>query len=73
MHDFVRPGLTKLLCGRFEQTHRLQCVLQEPRCRTEFPWRTIGTTLLPWSYLDWAVSEWRPVRMSWLWMVPRTE
>src|SRR4029077_5966035 len=72
MHDFVKPGLTTLLQTRFERTHNIRCILQEPRFRSDFPWRTVITTLLPNSYLDWAVSEWRPVRMSWLWMEPRT-
>jgi hypothetical protein len=30
----------------------------------------VVTGLLPRSYLNWAVSEWRPTRMSWLWMRP---
>ena len=34
--------------------------------------RTLGTMALPVSYLDWAVSEWRPERMSWLWMTPKS-
>ena len=42
----------------------------EERSRDEFPWRTLGTSVLPRRYLDWAVSEWRPERMSWLWMQP---
>jgi hypothetical protein len=27
--------------------------------------------VFPARYVDWAVSEWRPVRMSWLWMKPK--
>ena len=73
MHDFACPGVTKLLQARFEVTHNVVQVHQAPRYRDEFPWRTFGTKLLAKSYLDWAVSEWRPVTMSWLWMEPRTE
>ena len=71
MHEFILPGITQLLRKRFEGTHKVERVWQEPRSREEFPWRTLGTALLPKSYLDWAVSEWRPERMSWLWMEPK--
>jgi hypothetical protein len=60
------------LRGRFESTHRIKHIWQEERSRDEFPWRTAGTAVLPRRYLDWAVSEWRPDRMSWLWMEPVT-
>jgi predicted O-methyltransferase YrrM len=70
LHDFLIPGLTETLKTRFAATHHIEHILQEPRFRTDFPWRTLGTTLLPKRYLDWAVSEWRPVRMAWLWMTP---
>lgn len=69
-HDFIIPGITDELKGRFSATHSIQQIRQEVRTRAEFPWRTFGTMLLPSSYLDWAVSEWRPGRMSWLWMEP---
>jgi hypothetical protein len=71
-HEFVRRDVTDELCGRFARSHDIERIWQEPRTRAEFPWRTPGTMLLPVSYLDWAVSEWRPERMSWLWMTPRS-
>jgi len=70
MHDFVRPGITEEIRRRFAATHRCERIWQEPRTRKDFPFQTIGTALLPGSYLDWAVSEWRPVRMSWLRLEP---
>jgi len=70
LHDFIIPGITETLMGRFKATHHIEHVWQQPRSRTQFPWRTLRTSLLPTSYLDWSVSEWRPVRMAWLWMVP---
>lgn len=73
LHDFLVPEITETLKRRFAVTHEIQLVWQEPRTRSEFPWRTFGTALLPKSYLDWAVSEWRPVRMAWLWMTPKEE
>ena len=69
-HEFVRPGITRLLVNRFTATHRIEQIWQSPRSGAEFPFRTIGTFLLPNAYLDWAMSEWRPIRMSWLWMMP---
>ncbi|HZR18616.1 MAG TPA: hypothetical protein VFE51_15090 [Verrucomicrobiae bacterium] len=69
-HDFIHPGITELLQARFAATHLVQQIWQEPRLGAEFPFQSIGTAMLPKSYLDWAVSEWRPVRMSWLWMKP---
>jgi hypothetical protein len=70
LHDFVVPGITQELQSRFSETHRIKHILQAPRSSAQFPWRTFGTALLPRSYLDWTVSEWRPVPMTWLWMEP---
>jgi hypothetical protein len=70
LHEFVVPGITARLNRRFAESHRIEHIWQTPRSRSEFPWRTLGTTLLPRSYLDWAVSEWRPEQMIWLWMEP---
>jgi len=70
LHDFIIPGITEKLKDRFGPTHRIEHIWQQPRSRADFPWRTLGTALLPRSYLEWSVSEWRPVQMSWLWLVP---
>ena len=70
MHDFVHAGITEEIQRRFAATHKTERIWQQPRTHSDFPFRTIGTVLLPRSYLDWAVSEWRPVRMSWLWLQP---
>ena len=69
-HDFVHAGTTDELRKRFDGTHLIRIIQQEPRSGGEFPFRTIWTSMLPRSYLDWAMSEWRPVRMNWLWMTP---
>lgn len=71
LHDFVVPGLRDTIRNRFAATHEITRIEQVPRSQNEFPWRTFGTALLPKSYLDWAVSEWRPVVMEWYWMVPK--
>jgi hypothetical protein len=71
VHEFVVRGISDELKRRFAGSHSITEYWQLPRARAEFPWRTVGTMLLPNSYLDWAVSEWRPERMSWLWMEPK--
>jgi hypothetical protein len=71
LHDFLVPKVTELLSERFSKTHKVTHIWQEDRLRTDFPWRTLGMLLLPRSYVDWAVSEWRPVRMAWFWLEPR--
>jgi hypothetical protein len=71
LHDFIVPNITQTLKQRFGESHQIVEIWQAPRSREEFPWRTLGTTLLPSSYLDWSVSEWRPVQMAWLWMTPK--
>jgi hypothetical protein len=71
MHDCFRPGLTELITKRFALTHEVQRIWQEPRSRADFPFTSLGAKLLPKRYIDWAVSEWRPERMSWLWMKPK--
>lgn len=73
MHDFVTPGITEDITKRFTHSHQISRIWQEPRRREEFPFQTAVTALLPRRYLDWAVSEWRPERMSWLWMEPRSD
>jgi hypothetical protein len=70
-HEFVRAGISNELQRRFASTHKIMCIWQETRSAKDFPFETTATRLLPISYLDWAVSEWRPTQMSWLWMQPR--
>ncbi|WP_294232905.1 hypothetical protein [Prosthecobacter sp.] len=70
LHDFIIPQITEVLSERFGGTHHITHIWQEPRARADFPWRSLGTSLLPGRYLDWSVSEWRPVRMAWFWMEP---
>lgn len=71
LHDFIVPNIGEIIKDRFSVSHDICHVWQEPRTTEDFPWRTMGTTLLPKSYLQWAVSEWRPVRMAWFMMTPR--
>ena len=70
-HDFIRPGITEELLERFTPTHHVERIWQTQRSSQDFPFRNLVTRVLPRSYLDWAVSEWRPARMCWLWMKTR--
>jgi hypothetical protein len=72
MHDFIHPGVTERITERFRETHEVHRIWQETRSRSDLPYRTFGTAILPRSYLRWAVSEWRPTQMSWLWMEPKS-
>ncbi len=71
MHEHICAGVTVKIKRAFQATHLIEEIHQTKRHRADFPWSTFGTRILHGSYIDWAVSEWRPVRMSWLWMVPR--
>lgn len=70
LHEFAVRGITNRIVARFGASHNIQHVWQQPRHRSEYPFRSFGISLLPQRYLDWAVSEWRPEQMSWLWMKP---
>lgn len=70
LHDFMHRGLAETLEKRFASTHRVTRIWQDEREMSEFPASTLYTRLLPKSYIRWAVSEWRPERMSWFWMEP---
>ena len=70
LHDFMSRGLAEAIEERFTTTHRVTRIWQQERTRGEFPYATLYTRLLPKSYLDWTVSEWRPEQMSWFWMEP---
>jgi hypothetical protein len=69
-HEFVCPGITGRLQERFAATHAIELIWQTVRAREDFPFHTPVTWFLPAHYLLWAVSEWRPERMCWLWMRP---
>jgi len=71
LHEFVHPDISQRLVSSFEQSHSSRRIWQQPRSRSEFPWRTWYLAVLPKGYLDWAVSEHRAVIMSWLWIKPK--
>jgi hypothetical protein len=72
LHDFVLDGLSDVMRSRFQATHEIERIWQEDRSRSDFPYRSFYTRCFP-SYMDIAVSESRPCRMSWYWMRPKHE
>lgn len=71
VHEFIHRGITERIIQRFALTHDIQHIWQESRSRRDFPYCTPGTWLMSARHLAWAVSEWRPERMAWLWMEPK--
>ncbi|CAN5678907.1 hypothetical protein BH11PSE6_BH11PSE6_20400 [soil metagenome] len=65
LHEFAVAGIADTIAKRFAPTHDLELIWAEGRSRADFPWRTMVTRLLPARYIDGAVSEMRPPRMSW--------
>lgn len=71
LHEFNTPGVGQRLRQRFAATHAIEEIEQQSRDgAAEFPFPTTFTGLMPRHYIDWTVSEWRPAKMSWLWMEP---
>jgi len=72
LHEFIERGISQRIRQRFLATHEISPIEQQDRTIADFPFENIYTRCLPRRYLHWAVSESRPERMSWFWMVPRT-
>ena len=76
MHDFIVPGVTDRIIARFAQSHIIERIDQEPRSAQDLPFTNSFPDVLklfPKRYLDWAVSEHRPVKMHWLHLTPRMQ
>jgi hypothetical protein len=69
LHDHVIGGLSQELRDRFTATHTITHIWQEERARSEFPYRTLYTKMIP-SSVDLGLSEWRSYKMAWYWMRP---
>jgi hypothetical protein len=70
LHEFVIAGVGALLRGRFAGTHRISEISQTDRTRADYPYLPWYTRLLPTAYATYPVNEFRPARMSWLWLEP---
>jgi hypothetical protein len=72
-HNFCVPAVSDLLIGRLERTHLIHRIWQTERSPNDFPFSSLYLSLIPQWYLHMAVNEWRPERMCWLWMVPKSK
>jgi hypothetical protein len=70
LHEFIVAGVGELIRGRFAKTHRITEIDQTDRSRADYPYLAWYTRLLPRAYATYPVNEFRPARMSWLWMEP---
>jgi hypothetical protein len=71
LHEFIVPGVGKLIRSRFDKTHFVTEIAQIPRTRSDCPYLPWYARLLPAVYATYPVNEFRPERMSWLWLQPR--
>jgi predicted O-methyltransferase YrrM len=69
LHDYLVGGVSEEIRDRFTTTHSITQICQEVRDRSEFPYQTLYTKVIP-SCLDLGVSEFRPAKMAWYWMRP---
>lgn len=67
------PRIAEMLYERFEQTHQIQRIWTEDRSPSEYPFDSRLIRMLPVRHRAWALDELRTVKMSWLWMVSRTD
>jgi hypothetical protein len=70
LHEFIVPGIGETIRGRFRGTHRITEIAQADRTRADFPYLPWLARLLPRAYATYPVNEFRPARMSWLWLEP---
>lgn len=69
LHDFIRPGISKEVTGRFLSTHLVTMLPTEPRD----PSRYGCLQGLPAELRALAVNEFRPGPMQWAYMVARED
>lgn len=72
VHEHFVPGIRAELHRRFEGTHELVDIFQEPRRRDDVEYHSFLTDRLPWIFdLERALREPRAKADSWMWMAPR--
>jgi hypothetical protein len=72
LHEGIIGGLSEEIRERFASTHIVRSIPQEPRARSEFPYKTLSTTLVP-SFIDYAMDERRAYQQMWYWITPKME
>jgi hypothetical protein len=74
VHSKKCPGIKDLLKSRFQSSHDIRVIVQEPRTADDFPYQAFPVNLFPKAYLENAVSEfrqpWEDI-MEWYWMIPK--
>jgi hypothetical protein len=70
LHEFATKGVSETLRTRFQATHAIEQIWERERTPADFPLSSPYIFCLPNYCLVDALSEWRPERMSWFWMVP---
>lgn len=70
LHDFLVPGLSKVLLPRFADSHELTVIHQRPRSRADLP-PTLSAALNE-TQCAHALDEGRPVAMQWAWLEARS-
>lgn len=71
-HDTNVPGCAATLRKRFEASHEIRAIAQQPRSIHEWPFRWSGRRIAPGWITFYGLSEWRTPGNAWLWMEPRT-
>jgi hypothetical protein len=73
LHEFICSGIGGLLHGRFAVTHDIQEIWEEERPVNNLPFVIrLLARLCPTSLFLNVMKEHRPVRMSWLHLVPKS-
>ena len=70
LHEFIVAGVGNVIRSRFATTHNITEICQTDRSRADLPFLRLYARLLPRAYATYPVNEFRPARMSWLWMEP---
>jgi len=68
LHEFVKSGISERVMTRFRSTHTIQVIDSEPRDPRAYE----ELVVLSERDAALAVDEFRPERMQWAWMKPRT-
>ena len=69
LHPQFHPDIAQEISTRFASTHKLQLIHEQERMVHELPFGFIMRRLFG-RWLILATSEYRPLRMAWLWMQP---
>lgn len=68
LHEHISPGVSNLIRERFQGTHDVQLIWEQARTREVLPIRS-----MLWDrWLEKLLREFRPVRMSWFHLIPKS-